>query len=110
MQNHKGLSPAPLPRIPCRQDQPGHAIPTVLGDVVLLQHPERLGRSVNAHDVGGVEDVAKLVAGQSIGAGLPSVEFGAQARVAEAADEGGAPTLAQMSGALTNLNDRVNRA
>ncbi|WP_198322398.1 MULTISPECIES: hypothetical protein [Methylococcus] len=44
----------------------------------MLEHPEGFGRIVPAHHLGRIEDVAQLVAGQAVEAGVGGVQLGAQ--------------------------------
>jgi hypothetical protein len=47
-----------------------------------LEHAEGLGGAVPTHHVGGVEDIAQLVAGEAVEAGVVGVELGAQLQAA----------------------------
>ena len=44
----------------------------------LLEHPEGFGGIVLTLDIGGVEEVAQLVAGEAVKAGVPGIQLGAE--------------------------------
>src|SRR5690606_21035093 len=64
----------PIPRL---QHQPPRAILAVELRLLLLEHAERLAGEVGAIDIGGVAEVAQLVAGEPVGPGDAGVERGA---------------------------------
>jgi hypothetical protein len=68
--------------VPRLKHQPGGAVFAEAADFVLLEDAEGFGRVIRALHVGGVEDVAQLVARKAIGARVEGVEFGAQLRAA----------------------------
>ena len=65
---------------PGGEDEALRAVLAELGDLILLEDSEGLGRVVGAEQVSGIEDVAEVVAGETVGACVPSVEFGAERR------------------------------
>ncbi len=68
--------------IPRLQRELSGAVFAEAGDLVLLEHAEGFGGVVRALHVGGVKDVAQLVAGEAIGARIEGVEVGAELRAA----------------------------
>ena len=54
------------------------AVFAVFLEVFVFQDAEGFGGVVGAHDVGGVEDVAEVIAGEAVEAGVVGVEFGSE--------------------------------
>src|SRR6266508_4703080 len=69
----------PIPRL---QHQSPRSILAELFDLFLLEHAEGLAGEVRPVNVGRVEDVAQLVAGQAVELRDARVEFGADVRTA----------------------------
>lgn len=65
----------PIPRV---EDEALGAVVAVVFDVVVFEDAEGFGGVVGAVGVGGVEDVAEFVAGESVEAGETGVEFCAE--------------------------------
>lgn len=63
--------------VPRLQHQPPGTVLAELPHLVVLEHAEGFGWVVRAHHLGGVEDVAQLVAREAIGTCVPGIEFGA---------------------------------
>ena len=67
------------------------AVLAKLAQLLVFEHAEGLAGVVGAQHVGGVEDVAQLVAGQAVEAGVIGVELGEQLGAALGVEgEGGA--------------------
>ena len=82
-QAQSGLHGAKLPAlqaVPGGEDEAGGAVLAEALDLVSFEHSEGFGRIVRTLHASGVEDVAQLVAGEAIGARVPSVELGLQMR------------------------------
>ena len=69
---------APFHAVPSVENQSASTILSELALLVVSENAEGLGGIVRAHDVGGVQDVAELIAGEAIGASVPGVELGTQ--------------------------------
>ena len=65
-------------QVPGCEDEALGAVLTELGDLVLLEDAEGLGGIVGAEQISGIEDVAEVVAGETVGVGVPGVEPGAE--------------------------------
>jgi hypothetical protein len=64
--------------VPGGEDEACGAVFAVLAEFLPFQDAEGLGGEAGAVDVGGVEDVAELVAGEALEAGVGGVDLGAQ--------------------------------
>ena len=64
------------------EDEAAGAIFAELALLAGLEHAEGLAGIVLPHDVGWIEDVAQLVAGETIGDRIPGIELGPQMRAA----------------------------
>ena len=67
-------------------------------DFLFLEDAEGFRGVVGALHVGGVEDVAQLVAGQAVGAGVEGVEIGAQVGAAVLVPRKRRAVMAQIAG------------
>src|SRR5690606_16180935 len=84
--------------VPGLKHKAGGAVFAVEAQFLLLEDAEGFGGVVGALHLGGVEDVAQLVAAQAIGAGVEGVELGAQPRAAVLVPGKGRPVMAQVAG------------
>lgn len=84
--------------VPGFEDEAAGAVFAVLADFLFLQDAEGFGGVIGALHVGGVEDVAQLVAGQAVGAGVEGVEIGAQLSAAVLVPGEGRAVITQIAG------------
>ncbi len=84
--------------VPSGEDEAAGAVFAVLADFLFLEDAEGFRGVVGALYVGGVQDVAQLVAGQAVGAGVESVELGAEERAAVLVPREGRAVMAQIAG------------
>ena len=87
-----------LHAVPGGEDEAAGAVFAVLADFLFLEDAEGFRGVVGALHVGGIEDVAQLVAGQAVGAGVEGVELGAQVRAAVLVPGEGRAVIAQIAG------------
>ncbi|MCY1375616.1 hypothetical protein D9M69_630430 [compost metagenome] len=83
---------------PSLQHQPLRAVFAELLQFLVLEHTEGFAGVAFAHDVGGVEDIAKFVAGEAVESGVVGVQFGAQGGAAVGVEGEGRAFVAQLSG------------
>src|SRR5690606_16784423 len=84
--------------VPGLKHKAGGAVLAVEAQFLLLEDAEGFGGVVGALHLGGVEDVAQLVAGQAIGAGIEGIELGPQPRPAVLVPGKGRSLVAQVPG------------
>jgi len=90
--------PVRLHSIPSGEDEAAGAVFAVVADFLFLEDAEGFRGVVGTLHIGGVEDVAQLVAGQAVGAGVEGVEIGAQVGAAILIPGEGRAVMAQIAG------------
>jgi len=73
---------APKQAIPRFKDQPLGAVLAELAYLVVFEHAEGFAGVIGAHHIGGVENVAQLIAAEAEEMDIEGIEFGAQQRSA----------------------------
>ena len=63
------------------------AVLAELADFVVLEHAEAFAGVIGAHHVGGIEDVAQLIAIEAVEVGIEGIEFGSSQNTALAIEE-----------------------
>jgi hypothetical protein len=67
-------SPTSKQPIPSLQDQPLRAVLAELADLAGLEHAEGFAGVIGAHQIGGIEDVAQLIAGEALEINVEDIE------------------------------------
>ena len=93
-----GCSWGPKQPIPRLQHQPLGAVLTELAEFVGLEHAEGFAGVIGAHHIGGIKDVAQLIAIEAVEVGVVGIEFGPQQGAAFGIEAEGWAVVAEVFG------------